>query len=117
MTVGFVGLGAMGGALVRCLTKANFRVLAHDADLAAFSRKRPWSGMKWSPKDSATFSSSISGCVHEASHLCVCLPNSHVVKAVIERLLEEDTTWKGTVIDLTSGDFTITQSIAKTLEA
>jgi len=122
--IGFVGLGAMGGAIVRRLSNRLARVTAFDTTPAQFALKRDHgkSG-EWTPSDSAKFGETVSDCAlgteGAAKVLCLCLPTSQLVETSVEDFLSEldskNATWRGTIVDFTSGDYAVTQKIASRL--
>src|SRR5262245_31343354 len=75
-TIGFIGLGRMGGPMARNLAKAGYRVHVFDVDPAAGHRLAATGGisMQRSPRDVAT----------NVSVLFTALPNDAIVRATYE---------------------------------
>lgn len=108
MRVGFVGLGLMGGGMVRNLLAAGFEVTGYDLDAAKVAALVP-AGMAGTA-DPASLAAAV-------DVIMLSLPNSPVVDAVVGDLLQLLTAPRPglTLIDTTTADPVASQALAERL--
>jgi 3-hydroxyisobutyrate dehydrogenase-like beta-hydroxyacid dehydrogenase len=106
--VGFIGLGQMGGGIVERLLASGYSVVVYDVNRDAVAVATA-SGAEAaeSPADLAT----------KTGRIFVCVPSSHEVEAVClgENGIAETAAAESVVVDLTSGEPSMTVAIAQGL--
>lgn len=106
-TVGFVGLGNMGGPMTRRLVEAGYAVNAYDVAPAARTA---------AVAAGATEASSLGDAARGADALILMLPNSQIVESVLtDPALRETLVAGSTVIDMSSSEPMKTRELAVSL--
>ncbi len=104
-TVGLIGLGLLGDAIGKRLCDAGFKVIGFDVD--------PQRGAEWSSSESRRVSSAIQ-VAQECDRMILCLPDSKVVRSLIEEIVPFLQSGKF-LIDSTTGDPEVTRELADQL--
>jgi 3-hydroxyisobutyrate dehydrogenase-like beta-hydroxyacid dehydrogenase len=108
-TIGFVGLGLMGGGMARNLVKAGFRVIGYDLDSEKVASFATSGGQK--SEDPGTMAAQV-------DVIILSLPNSNVVNDVVLKTLRLKETGRENLIliDTTTADPGMSKTLASQLQ-
>src|SRR5262245_38364297 len=105
--VGLIGVGLLGSALAERMVGARLVINGYDSDWAYYDQLHP-------PRATVVKMSSAAQLAQEHDTIVMCLPDSKIVKSVVEELSEN--LRAGTLlIDATTGDPAVAEEIARHL--
>jgi 3-hydroxyisobutyrate dehydrogenase-like beta-hydroxyacid dehydrogenase len=105
--IGLIGIGLLGAALAERMLTARLSVLGYDCDASAANRLSAFGGQ---------FTDSVGDVAARCHEIVLCLPDSHVVAAVVNDLGGRLTSGK-LIIDATTADPDATTALASQLAA